>query len=71
MEMSVSYTIVTTRIEQDKRFENRLNELARRCRIGKITYKRSIPALPQFVVYKPEVSREPVAWWQNPVVSVC
>jgi hypothetical protein len=38
----MSYTVVVDEQERERRLENRLNAVARHCKIGKVRYKREI-----------------------------
>lgn len=51
----MSYTIVVDEQERERRFENRLNAVVRRCKIGKVASKRpaSIPSVFQPPMWPP------------------
>lgn len=58
----MSYTVVIDEAERERRAENRLNELLRRCRIGKVKRKRN----QRGVLYGPSWE-----WLHNPFGTQC
>lgn len=81
----MSYTVIVDERERERRFENRLNEIHRHCRIGRVRPKMTIHGgqrvpmgpwpypkiVPDEWVYPESPGSPPIPWWQNPVVSTC